>query len=195
MKKWLFLIYCFMYLGLASAVPGVPKPVVDVHQTQEDYFAMLSYRSYVVTNALNNLGQVADIAGQIASVQSFQDALKVGGEICQLCSASDKQKLQNYVNQVNTDLCSQVGYAYKNITGIKKSIQSLQDVIGLLQTNPKEAGLALQNAAVQTQAAMQGTLYQVQILLAQHEQKQLAEQKLEKQNSEEIYTGIRNIGL
>jgi uncharacterized protein (DUF885 family) len=185
-----------MYTLCALCVNNVyaTVPTIDINQASQDVVAMSSYTTEILTK-LNKLGQAADIAVQISELKSLQDVEKVGGEICKLCSNSDQLALQKYINQVNDDLCSQFSFAMKSIIGAQKTVKSIEDIINAFKTNPKEAGLALQSATVKAQFAIQGSLAQIQVLLAQTAQKQLAEQKLEKQNNQAVYSGIKQNGL
>lgn len=100
--------------------------------------------------------------------------------------------MQSYVDQVNTDLCSQFSYAMSNITGSKQAITSLQGVMAAFMSNPKAAALALQQASVATQAATQNTQAQIQMLMAQQEQKKLAEEKYSQASQQSMQNSVSN---
>lgn len=198
--KRLVLFLMMLLTGIVYSLPLSKRiepsvNVVDTYQKSQDSILAMSGYVTAITTAMNNLGQGVDIAVQISNLQSLQDVAKVGGAICKLCNKSEQKQLQDYINQVNDDLCSQFGLAIHNITGIQKTMKSLQDIITVFRTNPKEAGLALQTASIQAQSAIQSSLAQVQMLIAQNAQKQLAEEKLAKQNNEDIYAGFRQSGL
>lgn len=182
-----------IYAGYLSSTQAV-MPTMDVYQEAQDVQTMGVYTAQI-SNGLLKLGNVVDIAAQLRELKSLQDVEKVGGAICKLCSSTQQQELQLYINQVNDDLCLQFSRALNSTIGAQQNIKSLQDIVKNFSANPKEAGLALQSASIQTQSMLQGTLAQIQILLAQGAQKQLAEEKLAKQNNTALYTGLKQNGL
>jgi hypothetical protein len=169
-------------------------PTVDQNQLQQDITTTLTYGAMLGT-ILNKLSDVMSVTDQVAKLHSLQDVAALGGDICRICSPIDKLRLQSYIEQVNNDLCSQFSWAMNNITGIDRSIKSLQEVLTIFAINPKQAGIALQMAAVQTHAATANTMAQIQMMLAQTKQKDMAEEKLERQNTNEIYIGFRKSKL
>lgn len=189
-KQYILSIFCFFYGSIASAI----VPTTDIHQLAEDTTAITSYAA-TMGLYLQKLGDAMTVAEQIKNLHSLDDVSKAVAGACRLCEPIKRQQLATYIKNVDSDLCSQFQYALENITGIQKSITSISDLIGLLQTNPKEAGLALQRAAIQSQMATQNTLAQIQLLMAQQSQKQIAEDKLEKSNTDAIYNGFKNAGL
>lgn len=191
MKKKLI---CFL-LSIGFLQSGYTVvPTVDVEQRIEDIDAMKTYTAKIAT-IVYNIGQAVDIAEQLSNLKSLQDVEQAGGAICKLCSTTEQMQIQQYVNQVNDDLCSQFGMVMQSVSGAQQTIESIQDIIGSFSTNPEEAGLALQAAAVQTNAAIQSGLSQIQVLLAQRAQKQLGEEKLAKQSTDAIYIGFKQSGL
>lgn len=190
MKKILVYLTYGLSLNLAYAV----VPTIDIYQETQDLNTMGVYTTKITTGLLK-IGEAVDIAVQLRELKSLQDVANAGGAICRLCSLSEQQQLQMYINQVNDDLCSQFSVAMSSMIGVQQTIRGLQDIIKNFNTNPKEAGLALQSASIQTQAAIQGTLAQIQVLLAQTAQKQLAQEKFAKQNNAALYEGFKQSGL
>lgn len=190
MKKLLVCMICILFVTNVSAV----VPTVDVNQAAQDVDA-ISRSVGEIAQKLSKIGEIVDIGVQISELKSLQDVEKVGGAICKLCSNSAQQELEQYINQVNDDLCSQFSFAMKSIVGVQNTVNTLQGIIDSFNTNPKAAALALQGASFRTQAAIQGSLAQIQVLLAQMAQKQLAQEKLSKQNNQALYTGIGQSGL
>lgn len=187
--------YCLILLllfGIEQIYAVVPT--IDQHQLSQDATTITSYGANIGVY-LDKLGQAITVADQITQLHSLEQIKEAGNGLCELCSPIEQKKLEVYIESVNSDLCSQFAFAMKNITGLNKSIKSINDVISMFQTNPKAAGLALQQAAIQTQTATQNTIAQIQMLMAQQAQKQLAEQKLEKQNTVAVYSGFRKAGL
>lgn len=181
---------CFFCINISYAI----VPTIDVSQQAQDLQAINSY-NVRITTAVAKIGQAIDIANQLKELKSLEQVQKAGGAICKLCSKSQQHELQLYINQVNDDLCSQFSFALDNLIGLNNSIKSLQDIITLFNTNPKEASLALQTAALHTQMAVQSTLTHMHALTTQQVQKQLAAEKFEKQNTNDIYTGFKHSGL
>lgn len=184
----LSILYCYFFTIYAVV------PTIDVSQQAQDMQAISSYTAKITTTVAK-IGQAIDIANQLKELKSLEQVSKVGGDICKLCSKSEQETLQLYINQVNDDLCSQFSFALENIIGINNDIKKINDIVTLFNTNPKEAGLALQTAALHTQMAVQNTLTHMHALTAQQAQKQLAEEKLSKQNNELIYTGFKKSNL
>ena len=188
-KYWL-LILVMLEIPIGFAI----VPTIDQHQLSDDITTTTDY-AYNIGSYLNRLGTVMTAVDQIKQLHGLEQITAAGNAVCDLCTPIEQKQLETYIDTVNSDLCSQFGWAMTNITGLSKSFQSINDVILMFKTNPKAAGLALQQAAVQTQTATQNTLAQIQMLMAQQAQKQLAEQKLEKQNTNAVYTGFKNAGL
>ena len=185
-----FWIVCGLFPSVCYAI----IPTIDQHQLSDDITTTVGYGASLGAY-LAELGQVMTAAQQISQLHGLQQVSAAGTAICDLCSASDIHQLQTYVNQVNGDLCSQFAFAMQNVTGLLQSTQDINDIILLLQTNPKAAGLALQQAAIRTQTASQNSLTQIQLLMAQQSQKSLAEQKLEQQSNSLVYAGFKHSGL
>jgi hypothetical protein len=183
-----------LYVGIISLTSFSLVPTIDQNILAQDTSTMLGYASQM-GSYLDKLGQVMTAAEQIQTLKSLNQLEVTGNAICELCTNSDQQQLTNYIDQVNTDLCSQFSFALKNIAGINKSVQSIEEVINLFQSNPKAAGIALQKAAMTIQTTTQNTLAQMQMLMAQQAQKSLAEEKLEKQTTDAVYLGFHNSDL
>lgn len=189
MYKYILIWFCWLSFDAYAIVP-----TIDQHQLSEDVSTVTSYASTLGVY-LNQLSQVMTAAEQVKQLHSLEQVSALGTAVCQLCNLSDTKKLATYVQQVNDDLCSQFSFAMQNITGLAQSAKDIEGIIQLLQTNPKAAGLALQRAAIRTQTASQNTLSQIQLLLVQQNQKILAEQKLEQQNTDAVYAGFKQSGL
>ena len=173
MKK-LFIPLFISYMSAFAVVP-----TIDVNQEAQDTTTTLSYAAQI-PGYLNQMNSAMNAAQQVSALKGLQQVSGAGQTLCQLCDAKQLNTMQNYVDQVNGDLCSQFSYAMSNITGSNKAITSLQGVMAAFATNPKAAALALQQASVATQSATQNTLAQIQMLEAQKSQKQLAEDRYAK---------------
>ena len=144
---------------------------------------------------LSRISQITTIAKQVQQLQSLQQLETTGASVCALCTPIEQQNLQSYINNINDDLCSQFSWALQNITGVAQNINNINEIISQLQTNPQAAALALQRSAIQTAVSTQNTMAQIQVLMAQQGQKQLAEEKMEKQNANDAYAGFMQAGL
>ncbi len=178
---------------LANSVMAI-VPTIDQHELANDIGTMAGYGA-TLGGYLSRISQATTVANQLQHLQSLQQLETAGTGLCALCTASDGQQLQTYINNVNDDLCSQFSWAMQNITGVAQNINNIDDIINEFQINPKAALLALQRSSIQTAASTQNTIAQIQVLLSQQGQKELAEQKLEKQNSDAAYTGFNHSGL
>ena len=169
-------------------------PTMDIYQQSQDITAIADYANNIGAY-VEKLSVLASQAEQIRQLHGLEQVSAAGNALCELCTPVDQKKLTTYINQVNSDLCSQFSFAMQNITGISKSFDSIREIITQFTKNPKASGLALQQAAVQTQIASQNTLTQIQLLMAQQAQKHLAEQKLEQQSNKAAYQGFQHAGL
>lgn len=169
-------------------------PVVDINQQAKD-FGTLVYYSSMIKGYVDKLSQSISIVEQIKTLKSLDQLKATGGAICELCTPIEQQQLTLYLEQVNTDLCSQFQFAMDNIKGLQTSINSIEAIIRSAQVNPQTAALALQQAAIQASISTANTLNQIQLLIAQQEQKRLAQQKLERQVTLDVYTGFKSSGL
>ena len=182
-----------MILIITGATAYAIVPTMDTYIMGQDTATAGAYAAQVptylsqMTSAMNAVNQVQGLKG-LAAVQG------AGTQICNLCNANDLASMQNYVNQVNGDLCSQFSQALTNITGSQNAITSLQGVMAAFMTNPKSAGLALQQASIATQTATQNTLAQMQMLQAQVQQKALADEKIAKTQQSTMQTSMATGG-
>lgn len=154
-------------------------PTIDVAKQTQDKLTITNYIAQV-PNYLQKMNTTMNAAEQVKNLKGLEALQGAGSTLCTLCNQSDLSAMQTYMDQINGDLCSQFGTAMSNITGTKSAITSLQDVMRLFATNPQEAGMALQQAAVATSTATQNTLAQIQMLQAQAQQRQLAQEKYTK---------------
>ncbi len=154
-------------------------PTTDMYQVGQDTTTTSGYVAQI-PSYLNQMNSAMNAADQVSALKGLQQVSGAGQALCQLCDAKQLSTMQDYVQQVNGDLCSQFSYALSNITGSKQAITSLQGVMAAFASNPKAAALALQQASVATQSATQNTMAQIQMLEAQKAQKQLAEDKYAK---------------
>ena len=169
-------------------------PTIDQNIVSKDLATMNTYLA-TVDGYLSTMSQAMSIAQQVTQLHSLQQLQSMGDQLCALCTPTDTADLQSYINNVNDDLCSQFSWSIQNITGVVQNVTSIADILLQFQTNPQAAALALQRSAVETAASTQNTLAQIQVLMAQQGQKQLAERKLEKQNNTDAYTGFSKSGL
>lgn len=190
MQKVLLLILLFYCYNISFAV----VPTTDVYQVTEDNKAIASYFA-TMNQFLQKIGDTMTVVDQIKNLHSIEDASRAVASACRLCKPIERQQLNSYIKNINSDLCSQFQYAIQNITGISKTINNLGDIINLLQTNPKEAVLALQRASIQAEETTENTLVEIQFLLSQQEQKHIAEDTLEQENTKETYAGFEHAGL
>lgn len=174
MKKLLSIILTITTMATYAVVP-----TTDIYVVGQDTATAGAYAAQIPTY-LSQMNSAMNAAQQVQGLKGLAAIQGAGSQLCNLCNASDLLTMQNYVNQVNGDLCSQFSNALSNITGSQNAITSLQGVMAAFSTNPKAAGLALQQASVATQTAQANTTAQIQMLLAQAQQKSLADEKIAK---------------
>ena len=80
------------------------------------------------------------------------------------------------------------------------TIRNLEDLIEFvtnsqMMLNTKQTALALQRSILKVQAQAQITLSQTMLLLNKQAQLHLAQEKLDRAVTQEIYTGIKKSGL
>ncbi len=186
---WKIILFILLTNNTLAIIPTIDQNIVS-----KDIVTMNTYLS-TVGGYLSSMTQVMTIAQQVQQLHSLEQLQSVGAQICALCSPTDAQALEHYINNVNDDLCSQFSWAIQNITGVVRNVTSIADILLEFQTNPQAAALALQRSALETAVSTQNTLAQIQVLMAQQGQKQLAERKLEKQNNTDAYIGFSKSGL
>ena len=189
MYKLFYLFFGFLILPVFAIIP-----TIDQYQLSSDISTMTNYSS-TIASYLSNISKATTSVEQVRQLHGLQQVEAIGNSLCALCTQVDEKKLQNYVNNINDDLCSHFAFAVRNITGLAQNINNISDILLLFQTNPKVAGLALQQAVIHVQVSTQNTLSQIQILMAQQAQKQLAEQKIEKQTTDNTYLGFKHSNL
>lgn len=171
MKKLVFASLFFISLSAYAVVP-----TTDIYQSAQDTTTTSGYVAQI-PGYLSKMNTTMNAAQQVQSLHGLAAVQGAGSQICNMCNASDLASMQNYVKEINGDLCSQFSAALSNITGSQQAITSLQGVMSAFASNPKAAGLALQQASVATQSATQNTMAQMQMLSAQAQQKKLAQEK------------------
>lgn len=166
-------------------------PTTDIYQQSTDTVTTAQYAGQV-SGYLSQIGSTMSAAQQVSQLKGLAAIQGAGNQLCALCNKSDLNALRQYSNDVNSDLCSQFSASLSNITGAKQSITTLQGIMATFATNPKAAGLALQQAAVATQTATQNTMAQMQMMEAQAAQRELAKEKLEQTSTADAFTGFHS---
>jgi hypothetical protein len=189
MKKLLLLsIICINSFAIVST-----QDIGVVQEIAQDKVTMGSYVASV-SSTMNKISQTMDAANQLKNLKGLQGISGAGKTLCQLCTKSEQDQLQNYVSTINDDLCSQFSNAYHNLTGITNAASSLSDIMRLLATNPKAAMMSLQQATIAAQQTTNSTLAQMQLMQAQSMQKQLAEEKLRQKTAQEMTDNLSKLG-
>lgn len=166
-------------------------PISNEYDQTQDKTTIFGYAAKIP----GYLGQMHDAMNAAEQVRGLRGLAQISGSgkaICELCNAEQLKNMQGYIQNINSDLCSQFSAAMSNITGTKQAIKSLQEVMSMFATNPKAAALALQQAIVATQSATQNTMAQMQMLQAQAQQKALAEEKYSKASQSSMQNSIVN---
>jgi hypothetical protein len=190
MKKYLLLILATLSITSYAIVPTTdvgPAGIRAGTETANDAATMGQYVTSV-SSTMNKIQQTYDVTNQMKNLQGLQK-LNGGGQLCELCNASDSAQLSDYRNSINTDLCSQFSLAFRNLTGVTNAANSLSDIMQLLSTDPKAAMLSLQQASVSSAQTTNSTLAQMQLLQTQMVQKQLADEK----NSQQVRTSMQKV--
>lgn len=187
MKKFLTLL---LYSTLSY---GIGVPVVDTAVLAKDTATMVQY-SGTIASTISKITSGMTVVDQLKNVKTLNDASNISGNICQLCSKSDIQQLQQYSNNINSELCGQFSTAYSNIKGVTSAITSLGQIMTLLTTDPKAAMIALQQATIASQQTTNNTLAQMQLMQAQVVQKQLADEKKRDQANTNLFTSMKQDG-
>jgi len=177
--------------AIASINAFAIVPTTDVSVVAQDTTTQSAYIAQI-PGYISQMNSAANAAQQVAGLKGLSQVQGAGGAICNLCNANDQASMQAYLNNINTDLCSQFSNALTNITGAQQSITSLQGIMATFATNPKAAALALQQAMVATQSVTNNTMAQMQMLQAQTIQKQLATEKMQQTQSTSFATGFKS---
>ena len=82
--------------------------------------AMTEYNANLGRMALilGNIAQAADVADKISKINNLQSTMSSATALCNLCTKNDTAQIQNYVNNINGNLCDQFNLAYTNLTGL-----------------------------------------------------------------------------
>ena len=194
MKKSIFIfLLAFTSISCFAIVPTMdvgPAGTRAAAQTAQDGATMGSYVA-TVTTTMGKISSTMSAVKQLQNLQGLQK-LQAAKTLCTLCSQTDSAQLQSYQSSIDEDLCSQFSNAYQNLTGVMNAASSLKDIMGLLQTNPQAAMMSLQQATISAQQTTNSTLAQMQLLQAQSMQKQLAQEKNQRQTAQAIATGMQN---
>lgn len=141
---------------------------------------------------LQQLNSAQNTYQQVQALKGLQQIQASGQGLCDLCSPRDAQTLTTYVNQINSDLCSQFSNIMSNLINSQSNFKNLQDIIGLMKVNPQAASIGLQQTSTSLLSNMQSTLTQMNALQAQQLQKDLAKEKMNKQAVNDWHSGYNN---
>ena len=195
-KKILYVVLSLSFINVYAVVPTTdvgPSGIKASKDMASDGATMAGYIASVTTT-IGKIGKAMTVADQVQKLQGLQK-LNTTASLCQLCTKTDKAQLLEYANNINDDLCSQFSSAYQNATGIKKAAESLSDIMKLLQTNPAAAMISLQQASMAAQQTTNNTLAQMQVLQTQAFQKQLTQEKIQKQTAQDVGKGFTDFKL
>lgn len=193
MKKILLISSLLMVIATnVNAVVTTYDTATVARQTSDKAEAVATMANYStqLTSTFNKMSDAKDAVAQLKNLKGLQK-LQGAENLCNLCSATDAKKLSDYSSSINDDLCAQFGFAYKNLTGITKTFNSLQDIAKMLTTDPRSAALALQQASVSAAQTTNSTLAQMQVMQAQMIQKQLADEKTMQNNAKAMANTLK----
>lgn len=180
MRK-LFLLY-IVALNVFAAVPTTQAP--------DPLFQAKLAGTGQIMGYLKWIAQAGMTAKQVSGLQGLQQLKDGGAAICKLCGPEDMDDLQIWIDKMNGDLCSSFTNIMQSLTGIDKRYSDLQAVQAALQTNPVEAGLALQQASLASQTRTEETMRQMQMMQLQQVQKEALVQKWSKQYTSDYFGGM-----
>ncbi len=182
-KKYLLWISIMSFTKNLFAV----VPIENVN----DISTMVTVTSKIGTY-LQQLNSAQSAYQQVQALEGLQQIQASGKGLCDLCSPRDAQTLTTYVNQINSDLCSQFSNFMFNLTSSQSNFKNLQDIIGLIKVNPQAASIGLQQTSTLLLSNMQTTFTQMHALQLQHLQKDLAKEKMNKQAVSAWHSGYNN---
>ncbi len=163
-----------------GAVPTVNAP---------DYTWKLKYTGMAL-GYINWIANAYNTTQQVEGLQGLQQFQKGGSTLCSLCSPQEMKDLEITLDGINGGLCQSFSQIMSKLTGIQQQYQNLNQVQQALQSNPAEATIALQQASLQSQLDTQQILQQTQAMQAQQIQKQLVQDKINRQNNVSFTQGF-----
>jgi hypothetical protein len=176
-------------LAIYKVIAIVP---VDTSLDSANALAMANYTGSV-NATFGSIQKAMDVTQQLQKLQGLKNLANSG--LCSSCTGYTQAQLRKYANSVNDDLCLQFSTAYKNLTGIRNAANSLNDIMTLMQVNPKAAMMSLQQAVISAQAATNSILVQMQLMQTQEIQKRMADEKVRDNNTQAIAEALRHPGL
>ena len=195
MRVVIFIIFLIQMNSMFAVVP-----VVAPTEEAREAVTVASYLRQI-HDLINGMADTTDIARQLTSLHSLIELQNKVALVCSnTCDERGQAALRNYVNNLNNSIATQFNQASASLRSTATTIRNLQDLIdfvtnGGITLNTKQAALALQKSILKVQAQAQVTLSQTMVLLNQQAQRQLAQEKLDKAVTKDIYTGIKKSGL
>ena len=191
------------FIFLVSSVFNSALAVVPVIAPTEEAREAVTVSAYLrqIHDLINGMADTTDIARQLVSLQSIIELQNKVTLVCNdVCDERGQAGLRNYIQTLNNNIANQFNQASASLRSTATTIRNLQDLIdfvtnGGLTLNTKQAALALQKSILKVQAQAQVTLSQTLVLLNQQAQRQLAQEKLDKVVTKDIYTGFKKSGL
>ena len=175
-------------------------PVVTPAEEAREAIAVTTYLRQI-HDLINGIAETTDIARQLASLHSL---IELQNKVALVCSRSCDQRgqtaLRNYVENLNNSIATQFTYASTSLRSVATTVRNLEELIdfvtnGQVALNTKQTAFALQRSLLKVQAQSQVTLSQTMVLLNQQAQRQVAQEKLDRVVTKDIYIGIKKSGL
>lgn len=198
MKIFLILLLCCVNYSYAAV------PIVNGHDDdrQNRYEHTVIHFMDSANSLLTQIQNTIDTGQQIAHLEALKNLEDYTKFACKTagCSTADQKNIDKMINQINRDLTTQLTNARNKIDDSQKFVDNVGGIALLIAEladgkNPLEVSIKLQELAAKAQADLQNTMLQIQLLLTQQQEKQMLEEKVEKQVNQSIRSGIANANL
>lgn len=198
MKVKYFILFIFFTKGFA--VPPV-IPVIDVRKAQEDLikrfeekisFAEFSLRLKGFYEKLETIQNVYEQVETLAKIE--EECEKIINETKDM-SLEKKEKIKELLDSTQENLVKNFSKILHSKSSFKDKVKNFKEMLSLLKGNVNDAGLALQEAALETNTEIQKSLTELQLLQATIYKKNEMEKKINEKNNTATFKGMEKIGL
>lgn len=194
-----FILLCTLVPNSFADVPVRDSTLAD-QELEHNTFGM-SYLTKIVA-ILDNLANATDYATQVADLSKLIELQQALADKCdKYCNPEEFKQIHEYLEKLNQSFVGKfrsAGLALKNgsasIKGIQKFIAGIA-IMGGGRVKTAEVTVAVQQAALKTEQEIQMILMQMQTLSIEQEQKRMMETKVERANTNAVYSGFHKSGL
>lgn len=198
MKVKYFILFIF-FTKVFAVTPVIP--VIDVRQVQKDLLNEIQEKKILAKYSIN----LSRLYEKLQTIQNVYEQVEILAKIEEDCEniinetrdmgIEKREKIKELLSSTQKSLGDSFTKILHSDTSFKGKVDDINKMLTVLTGNTKEAGLVLQEAALEASTEIQKSLTQLQLLGAAIYKKNDLEKKINEQNNNATFKGIEKIGL